>query len=144
MNALQIEPTTFRTWLRILARLPKAVLWLLRFPDLGETHLRQTATLWAGQEVATSEGAWAARELVVKDEDEYEEVAVRLASGCRYDGHRPRGRLAELRKTIYEGRFDAPLFDTGRWVRDLEDAYERAWEKWVRGEGGDIWLNDGR
>jgi len=25
----QIEPTTFRTWIRILAKLPKAILWLL-------------------------------------------------------------------------------------------------------------------
>ena len=51
-NNLQIEPTTFRTWLRILQRLPNAVLWLLRFPDLGETNLKQTALLWAGVNVA--------------------------------------------------------------------------------------------
>jgi hypothetical protein len=34
------------------------------------------------------------------------------------------------------------LFDTQRWVRDLEDAYEEAWRRWVSGEGGDIVLND--
>ncbi|KAF2101330.1 hypothetical protein NA57DRAFT_53306 [Rhizodiscina lignyota] len=211
----KIEPTTFRTWLRILARLPKAVLWLLRFPDLGETHLRQTATLWAGAEVAsrilftdvapkpthiararvcdlfldtpecnahttaadvlwsgtplltlpryqykmcsrmaasilkgalpkTPEGAKAAKELVVRDEDEYEEAAVRLASGCRYEAHKPRGRLAELRRLIYGGRWEAPLFDTKRWVKDLESAYEKAWERWVKGEGGDIWLGNAK
>ncbi|KAF2639642.1 hypothetical protein P280DRAFT_481060 [Massarina eburnea CBS 473.64] len=49
----KIEPTTFRTWLRILSRLPKAILWLLRFPDLGETNLKQTAYLWGGPEVAS-------------------------------------------------------------------------------------------
>jgi predicted O-linked N-acetylglucosamine transferase (SPINDLY family) len=48
----QIEPSTFRTWLRILQRLPKAILWLLRFPDLGETNLKQTALMWAGPSVA--------------------------------------------------------------------------------------------
>ena len=53
MLTRQIEPTTFRTWLRILARLPKAILWLLRFPDLGETNLKQTAYLWGGAEVAS-------------------------------------------------------------------------------------------
>lgn len=208
----KIEPTTFRTWLRILARLPKAILWLLRFPDLGETHLRQTAELWAGAEVAsrimftdvapkaqhiararvcdlfldtpecnahttaadvlwsgtplltlpryeykmcsrmaasilkgacpkTSEGRKAWRELTVRNEDEYEDLAVKLAYGCHYEGHRPRGRLAELRRLLYEGRWNAPLFDTQRWVRDLEDAYEMAWDRWVRGEGGDIWLD---
>lgn len=48
----KLDPTTFRTWLRILARLPNAVLWLLRFPELGETNLRRTARLWAGESVA--------------------------------------------------------------------------------------------
>ncbi|KAK4992089.1 hypothetical protein LTR66_006386, partial [Elasticomyces elasticus] len=43
----KIEPTIFRTWLRILARVPNAILWLLRFPDLGESHLLSTARLWA-------------------------------------------------------------------------------------------------
>lgn len=100
------------------------------------------ASILKGALPKTSEGAKAGKELVVKDEDEYEETAVRLASGCRYDGYRPKGRLAELRKTIYQGRWQAPLFDTKRWVRDLEDAYERAWKKWVSGEGGDIWLVD--
>lgn len=49
----KIEPTTFRTWLRILARIPNAVLWLLRFPDIGEQNLRQTAVAWAGEATAS-------------------------------------------------------------------------------------------
>ncbi|KAF7585254.1 hypothetical protein BBP40_011548, partial [Aspergillus hancockii] len=49
----KIEPTTFRTWLRILSRVPNAVLWLLRFPDLGEQNLRDTAVTWAGEEIAS-------------------------------------------------------------------------------------------
>ncbi|KAJ6444201.1 nicotinamide N-methyltransferase [Purpureocillium lavendulum] len=49
----KIEPTTFRSWLRILARVPKAVLWLLRFPEPGEGNLRATAKAWAGSEVAS-------------------------------------------------------------------------------------------
>ena len=189
----QIEPTTFRTWLRILAKLPKAILWLLRFPDLGETNLKQTAQLWAGPDVASrvlftdvapkhqhiararvcdlfldtpecnahttaadvlwsgtplltlpryrykmcsrmaasilkgalpksDEGRRAARELVVASEDEYEEQAVRLGKGCEYEGHRAKGRLAELRRLLYEARWTSALFDTRRWVRDLEEA----------------------
>jgi hypothetical protein len=50
---LQIEPTTFRTWLRILDKVPKAILWLLRFPDLGESNLKRTAQEWAGESVAS-------------------------------------------------------------------------------------------
>ncbi|KAK6331593.1 hypothetical protein TWF718_002142 [Orbilia javanica] len=49
----KIEPTTFRTWLRILMQVPNAVLWLLRFPDLGEANLLRFARLWAGEEVAS-------------------------------------------------------------------------------------------
>ncbi|KAF2456187.1 glycosyl transferase family 41-domain-containing protein [Lineolata rhizophorae] len=207
----KIEPTTFRTWLRILANLPQAVLWLLRFPDLGEHNLKQTARLWAGQDVADRilftdvapkhlhisrarvcdlfldtpecnahttaadilwsgtplltlprygykmcsrmaasilkgalprgpEGERAARELVAETEAEYQAKAIRLVSGCWYEGHEPKGRLAQLRRLLYESRWESALFDTGRWVKDLEEAYAVAWERWVRGEGGDIWL----
>ncbi|KAJ4406584.1 hypothetical protein N0V91_004527 [Didymella pomorum] len=211
----KIEPTTFRTWLRILQRLPKAILWLLRFPDLGETNLKQTALMWAGPEVAnrviftdvaqksqhisrarvcdlfldtpecnahttaadilwsgtplltlprykykmcsrmaasilkgalpkTAQGAQAARELIAADDEDYEEKAVRLGMDCVYQGHRPTGRLSQLRKILYEARWTSALYDTKRWVRDLEEAYEIAWRKWEKGEGGDIWLKDSK
>lgn len=211
----QIEPTTFRTWLRILQRLPKAVLWLLRFPDLGETNLKQTALMWAGPEVASRvlftdvaqkhqhiararvcdlfldtpecnahttaadvlwsgtplltlprykykmcsrmaasilkgalpkslEGKQAAKELVALNEEDYEEKAVRLGLDCMYQGHRATGRLSQLRKLLYEARWSSALFDTKRWVRDLEDAYEIAWKRWEDGAGGDIWLKPQR
>ncbi|MCJ1479047.1 hypothetical protein MMC13_007731 [Lambiella insularis] len=213
----KIEPTTFRTWLRILSRIPKAILWLLRFPDLGENNLRQTALLWAGGEVASriiftdvapkhqhiyrarvcdlfldtpecnahttaadvlwsgtplltfprydykmcsrmaasilkgalpknAEGDQAATELVVASDEEYERRAIELGSGLASALQRTdrRGhascRLTELRKLLYESRRTSALFDTRRWVRDLEEAYEEAWRRWVAGEGGDIWL----
>jgi len=210
-NNPQIEPTTFRTWLRILQRLPNAVLWLLRFPDLGETNLKQTALLWAGVDVAnrilftdvaqkhqhiararvcdlfldtpecnahttaadvlwsgtplltlprykykmcsrmaasilkgalpkSEDGKRAAMDLIASSEEDYEEKAVKLASDCVYRHHRATGRLSELRKILYESRWSSALFDTRRWVRDLEHSYEIAWKKWEKGEGGDIWL----
>ncbi|KAL8953292.1 MAG: hypothetical protein Q9222_000858 [Ikaeria aurantiellina] len=212
----QIEPTTFRTWLRVLSRTPKSVLWLLRFPDLGETNIRETALSWGGSEVAsrilftdvapkhqhisrarvcdlfldtpecnahttaadvlwsgtplltfpryeykmcsrmaasiltgalpkTAEGERARRDLIVQSDEEYEERAVELATDLLYASTgsstgRGQGRLAELRRLLYENRWTSALFDTHRWVRDLEEAYEVAWERWVEGEGGDIWL----
>ncbi|KAL8999455.1 MAG: hypothetical protein Q9169_001660 [Polycauliona sp. 2 TL-2023] len=209
----KIEPTTFRTWLRILARTPKAVLWLLRFPDLGETNLRATAMSWVGAEVASRviftdvapkhqhisraricdlfldtpecnahttaadvlwsgtplltfpryeykmcsrmaasilsgalpkgpEGDAARGELIVHSDEEYEDRAVELATDLTYpsDEGKGRGRLMDLRKLLFESRWTSALFDTRRWVRDLEEAYELAWQKWVDGEGGDIWL----
>jgi hypothetical protein len=50
------------------------------------------------------------------------------------------GRLAELRRLLFESKWSCALFDTRRWVRDLEEAYEIAWGRWERGEGGDIYL----
>ncbi|KAI9817988.1 MAG: hypothetical protein M1832_004509 [Thelocarpon impressellum] len=216
LTPVQIEPTTFRSWLRILARVPNAILWLLRFPELGEQNLKRTAQLWAGQEVASriiftdvapkhlhisrarvcdlfldtpecnahttaadvlwsgtplltlpryrykmcsrmaasillgalpksAEGSEAARELIVGSEEEYEDRVVALASDLKYprgsgQPGRGQGRLIELRKLLYESRWTSALFDTRRWVRDLERAYWEAWRKWVAGEGGDIWL----
>ncbi|KAL8813846.1 MAG: hypothetical protein Q9223_006891 [Gallowayella weberi] len=189
----KIEPTTFRTWLRILSRTPKAVLWLLRFPDLGETNLRETAMSWVGAEVASrviftdvapkhqhisraricdlfldtpecnahttaadvlwsgtplltfprnAEGDRARQDLIVDSDEGYEERAVELATDLIYpnDEGKGLGRLMELRKLLYTSRWTSALFDTRRWVRDLEEAYEVAWKRWVAGEGGDIWL----
>jgi predicted O-linked N-acetylglucosamine transferase (SPINDLY family) len=103
---------------------------------------RMAASILKGALPKSFEGEKAAAELIAKDDADYEDKAVRLARDCRYDGHRATGRLGDLRKILYEARWSSPLFDTRRWVGDLEDAYEIAWRKWVRGEGGDIWLKD--
>ncbi|KAJ1643829.1 hypothetical protein LPJ64_004436 [Coemansia asiatica] len=49
----KIDPLLFRLWLRILERVPKAIIWLLRFPAAGEKHLKRVAAVWAGDEVAS-------------------------------------------------------------------------------------------
>lgn len=192
------------------------MLWLLRFPELGESNLRQTATRWAGSEVAsriiftdvapkhqhisrarvcdlfldtpecnahttaadvlwsgtplltlprykykmcsrmaasilkgalpkTRDGELAAADLIASSDDDYEERAVMLGDDLVYNTDARgigfgKGRLAELRKLLYDGRWSSPLFDTRRWVRDIEAAYAEVWRRWVAGEGGDIWL----
>ncbi|KAI0197450.1 glycosyl transferase family 41-domain-containing protein [Xylaria flabelliformis] len=212
----KIDPSTFRAWLRILSEVPKAVLWLLRFPELGENNLRRTAKAWAGEKVASrilftdvapkqqhisrarvcdifldtpecnahttaadilwsstplltlpryaykmcsrmaasilrgalpkdAEGERAAQELIASNDTEYEAYAIRLASGLRYervneDYCEGYGRLAELRKVLFEAKWTCALFDTRRWVSDLESAYEEAWRRWVAGVSGDIHL----
>ncbi|KAI0472196.1 glycosyl transferase family 41-domain-containing protein [Xylariaceae sp. FL0804] len=213
----KIDPSTFRTWLRILSNVPRAILWLLRFPELGESNLRRTAREWAGEDVAKRimftdvapkqqhisrarvcdlfldtpecnahttaadvlwsstplltqpryaykmcsrmaasilkgalprgpDGQQIARELIAADDEDYEVLATRLASGLNYrrvDGLpycEGRGRLAEIRKTLFEAKWTCALFDTHRWVSDLESAYEEVWRRWVAGEGGDIYL----
>jgi predicted O-linked N-acetylglucosamine transferase (SPINDLY family) len=216
----KIDPTTFRTWLRILDQVPNSILWLLRFPDVGEVHLRRTAELWAGANVAArlvftnvapkhlhisrarvcdlfldtpecnahttaADCLWsgtpmltlpryeykmcsrmaasilkgalpkspldvrqaAENDLIASSESEYEEMAVRLGKQLSYPKSGPGvgkgvGRLVELRKILTEARWTSALFDTTRWTRDLEDAYDEVWRRWLSGQGGDVWLKD--
>lgn len=222
----KIDPSTFRLYLRILSSIPNAILWLLRFPDLGEQNLISYAREWAGAEVASrliftdvapkgmhitrasvvdlfldtpecnahttsadvvwsgtpvlTWGRWgykmcsrmassivssalpegkdgdrARADLVVKSEEQYERHAISLAKGLKYpvfghtsseidfgvkDSGKGEGRLMELRRMLWEGRWSSRLFDTRRWVRDLESGYWEAWRRWEDGVGGDIWL----
>lgn len=39
----KIDPLTLESWVTILKNVPNAVLWLLRFPAVGEANLQQTA-----------------------------------------------------------------------------------------------------
>lgn len=199
--------------MRILARIPNAVLWLLRFPDTGEQNLRDIAKAWAGEETASriiftdvapknthiarakildlfldtpecnahttatdvlwsgtplltlprykykmcsrmassilssalpnSEVGQRAREdLIASSDEDYENKAIRLCLDLQYSGHEgyARGRLADIRQILFRDRYKNKLFDTARWVRDLENAYEAVWAQWVNGEEGDIWL----
>lgn len=105
---------------------------------------RMAASILKGALPKDEEGAQAAKELVANSEDDYEEKAVALGKTLAYvdgSGGDAKGRLMELRHMLFHARWSSALFDTKRWVRDLEDAYEEAWRRWVAGEGGDIWLN---
>ena len=193
------------------------MLWLLRFPELGERKLKQTAELWAGSEIAsrviftdvapkvqhisrarvcdlfldtpecnahttaadvlwsgtplltfprhqhkmcsrmaasilkgalprTAAGEQAATELITNSLEHYENQAVQLSNGLTYASSsssspgRGHGRLLGLRQLLYESRWTSALFDTARWVRDLELAYEKVWNQWEGGSSSDIWL----
>jgi predicted O-linked N-acetylglucosamine transferase (SPINDLY family) len=99
------------------------------------------ASILTGALPKNTEGKAASKELIAEDESQYEEFAIKLASGLTYDrGGRGSGRLIELRKLLYESRSTSALFDTKRWVSDLEEAYQEAWRRWVDGIGGDIYL----
>ncbi|KAI5789284.1 UDP-N-acetylglucosaminyltransferase [Pyronema domesticum] len=242
----KIDPLTLRLWLRILSQLPNSILWLLRFPDLGERNLLHQATLWSSPEIAArirftdvapkpqhidrakicdlfldtpecnahttaadvlwsgtpiltvlrrekehkmagrvggsvvngaaggvraprrGEGEWKddfddpAHPSGIKTEDEvkrpksiadrlithscssYESRAVELASSLVYTSHgQGSGELLEIRRRLWEARWGEGLFDTARWVRDLEVGYEEVWKRWERGEGGgDVEIKD--
>ena len=106
---------------------------------------RMAASILRGALPRNEQGERAAQDLIAESDEAYEEQAVELGSDLVYPTQEGtpglgRGRLVELRRLLYESRWTSALFDTRRWVRDLETAYAEAWRRWVAGEGGDIWL----
>uniref|UniRef100_M4BYK0 Probable UDP-N-acetylglucosamine--peptide N-acetylglucosaminyltransferase SPINDLY n=1 Tax=Hyaloperonospora arabidopsidis (strain Emoy2) TaxID=559515 RepID=M4BYK0_HYAAE len=64
-------------------------------------------------------------ELIINSLEEYEELAVALASDA--------DRLWRLRQRLEDERLRSPLFDTQRWVRNLELGLGMAWERHENG-----------
>ena len=173
-NSFKLRPTLFALWMRLLAKAPGSVLWLLSANDLASANLRREAAkagidperlifaprlplsehlarhrladlfldtlpynahttasdaLWAGLPVLTCKGeTFAGRvaasllmatgmgELITSSLDEYEALASALATDP--------ARLASLKEKLAENRDKAPLFDSERFTRNLEAAYE--------------------
>ena len=114
-----------------LARLSRADLFLDTFTY--NAHTSASDALWAGVPVVTRPGdAFPARvgaslaaaaglaELICDSEQAYEELAVRLAGN--------RAELARLR-SVLTARERLPLFDTPRFTRDIEHAFEAMWRR---------------
>lgn len=113
-----------------LGRLPAADLFLDTLPV--NAHTTASDALWAGLPLLTCTGeTFASRvagsllaaagipELITGSLAEYEALGLRLA--------RAPGELAELRRRLSRDRDTAPLFDTPRFVRHLEAAFETMW-----------------
>ncbi|HRW64226.1 MAG TPA: tetratricopeptide repeat protein [Candidatus Competibacter sp.] len=101
-------------------------------------HTTASDALWAGLPVLTCMGetfparvaasllqAMEIPELITHSLEEYEEQAVQLAT-------RP-ADLTLLRDKLTYNRLRTSLFDTERFVRHLERAYELVWDRHVRG-----------
>jgi predicted O-linked N-acetylglucosamine transferase (SPINDLY family) len=101
-------------------------------------HTTASDALWMGLPVLTVSGpTFAARvaasllhaaglpELVTQSLQEYEQFALRLA-------HEP-SRLASLKAKLVRNRAECALFDTTRFVRNLETAYIAMWERHQNG-----------
>lgn len=71
----KVDPAIFAVWLDILTKVPRSILWLLRFPSAGEEHLLRTARAWAGEDVASR---------------------VRFTSIAKKEDHVYRSRVADL------------------------------------------------
>jgi predicted O-linked N-acetylglucosamine transferase (SPINDLY family) len=120
-----------------LARLRLADLFLDTLPV--NAHATCSDALWAGLPVLTCAGetfvsrvagsllrAIGLPELITYTLEDYEVLALRLATHPE--------ELAALRTRLAQNRLTALLFDTPRFTRHLERAYEMMWEVYVRGE----------
>ncbi|TWD48236.1 glycosyl transferase family 41 [Agrobacterium vitis] len=113
-------------------RLPLADLALDSFPYNG--HTTTSDMLWTGLPVVTKKGnCFAARvsesllraidlgDLVAEDDDAFVALAAHLATNP--------AQLQAVKQRLEEHRFKAPLFDTDRFTRHLETAYEMMAER---------------
>lgn len=102
-------------------------------------HTTASDALWAGLPLVTCPGGgFAARvagsllhavglpELIAETLEDYEALALGLA--------RDPGRLAALKAKLQRERETCPLFDTERYRRHIESAYETMWQRYQRGD----------
>jgi protein O-GlcNAc transferase len=102
-------------------------------------HTTASDALWAGLPVLTCVGSsFAGRvagsllnavglpELITDNLEDYEALALKLAR----DEH----LLAAITAKLAQNRETFPLFDTDRFCRHIESAYETMWERYQRGE----------
>ena len=120
-----------------LARHRLADLFLDTLPV--NAHTTANDALWAGLPLVTCRGecfagrvaaslleAAGLKELVAKNLEDYEALALRLA--------RDPSLLSEVRERLKQNHHSHPLFDTDRYRRHIEAAYIKMWEIWQRGE----------
>jgi len=115
-----------------IARHRQADLFLDAFPF--NAHTSASDALWSGLPLLTRSGesyisrvgaslltAVGLPELVTRSQDEFEELAVRLAGD--------EDRLRQLQQRLAASRASSPLFDTPRYARHLEAAYIAMFER---------------
>jgi len=118
-----------------LARYRLADLLLDTYPYTS--HTTASDALWAGCPLVTRTGETFAsrvagsilvnagmRELVTDNPADYERKVLELATSP--------GRLQDIRRRLQETRDTCPLFDTPRFVRNLEAVYENMFEAWMK------------
>jgi predicted O-linked N-acetylglucosamine transferase (SPINDLY family) len=87
----------------------------------GLPVLTQRGTTFAGRVAASLLTAIGLPELIAETAGEYESLAVDLASAP--------SRLASLKRKLADNRLSKPLFDIGRFTRNIEAAYSQMVER---------------
>lgn len=184
----KLDPVTMASWCNILKAVPNAVVWLLRFPALGERyvhdwcwrnhqiqkeriifssvapkeeHVRRGQladvcldtplcnghttgmdVLWAGCPMVTYPlESFASRvassqlktlglpELIAKDYNDYEQIAIRLGIDIDY--------RTSIRSRLYKFRTKSNLFSVKEYATKMEDIYQKMFEKFETGNPPD-------
>ena len=102
-------------------------------------HTTASDALWAGVPIVTCPGrsfrarvagsllqAMGLAGLIAVSLADYEAIALKLATNP--------GAQAETRSKVLRNRAASTLFDTGRFTRNLEAAYEAMWQLWHEGQ----------
>mmetsp|Transcript_34492 Transcript_34492/g.43546 ORF Transcript_34492/g.43546 Transcript_34492/m.43546 type:complete len:954 (-) Transcript_34492:361-3222(-) len=102
-------------------------------------HTTGCDILWSGTPMITLSGekqatrvaasllkAGGVEELIVANREEYEELAVKLATDP--------DKLFEIRNKLENTRNTSPLFDTKRWVQNMETGLEEIYRRHVEGK----------
>jgi protein O-GlcNAc transferase len=119
-----------------LARLRLADLFLDTLPY--NAHSTASDALWAGLPLLTCTGntfsgrvassllkAVGLPDLVTSSLHEYETLTLKLANTPML--------LSDIRKRLAKNRDNSPLFDTARFTRNIERAYETMWRRQQKG-----------
>jgi protein O-GlcNAc transferase len=119
-----------------LARHASADLFLDTF--YYNAHTTASDALWAGLPIVTRLGdTFAGRvaasllnavglpELITCTSDEYEQLALELATD--------RDKLLLIKKRLADNRLKCPLFDTELFTKHIESAYQKMWERHLTG-----------
>lgn len=182
-NTYKITPEIFKSWMKILASVPKSVLWLFKDNEFAVNNLRQHAArngvdsdrlifaekmpqaehlvriskadlfldtfpynahttasdaLWVGLPLLTLMGkAFPSRvaasllqsigmsELITRTLVDYVEKAIHIASDS--------SEIFRLKKQLEEARLSGPLFDSIRFTKNLETAYQFMYKNYKLG-----------
>jgi predicted O-linked N-acetylglucosamine transferase (SPINDLY family) len=105
-------------------------------------HTTADDALWAGLPVLTQLGealpgrvgasllgAIGLRELIAETEEEYERIAIELASDP--------AKLETIKAKLAHNRLTTPLFNTALFTRNMESAYEAIYRRWQQGSAPD-------
>ena len=101
-------------------------------------HTTASEALWAGLPIVTKTGnSFAARvagsllhaidcpELITETKEEYESLILELATNPK--------KLLKIRDKIVDNRLSKPLFNSELYIENLENAYQKIYENYTKG-----------